>query len=109
MHSARVLPHIKRLDDCFGQFLVRVSCPCGTSRHVEPEALARLVGLVNDSRAARPTDALLAVREEGRGGRGSCEAEATGHPEESALSTLAAKHRSTLLSRLIKPNQREIQ
>jgi len=22
----RVLPHIKKLDDCFGQFLVRVVC-----------------------------------------------------------------------------------
>jgi len=22
----RVLPHIKKLDDCFGQFLVRVIC-----------------------------------------------------------------------------------
>jgi hypothetical protein len=40
----RVLTHIKKLDDCFGQFLVRVSCPCGASRHIEPEALARLVG-----------------------------------------------------------------
>jgi hypothetical protein len=40
----RVLAHIKKLDDCFGQFLVRVNCPCGTSRHIEPEALARLVG-----------------------------------------------------------------
>jgi hypothetical protein len=33
-----------RLDDCFEQFLVRVTCPCGASRHIEPEALARLVG-----------------------------------------------------------------
>jgi len=40
----RVLPHIKRLDDALGDFLVRVTCPCGTSRHIEPEALARLVG-----------------------------------------------------------------
>jgi hypothetical protein len=39
-----VLPHIKRLDDAFGHFLIRVTCPCGTSRHIEPEALARLVG-----------------------------------------------------------------
>jgi hypothetical protein len=23
----RVLPHIKRLDECFGDFLVRVTCP----------------------------------------------------------------------------------
>jgi hypothetical protein len=27
-------------DRGFGQFLVRVSCPCGASRHIEPEALA---------------------------------------------------------------------
>jgi hypothetical protein len=40
----RVLPHIKRLDDCFGDFLVRVTCPCGASRHIEPEALARIAG-----------------------------------------------------------------
>jgi len=42
--SVRVLAHIKKLDDAFGQFLVRVTCPCGASRHIEPEALARLVG-----------------------------------------------------------------
>jgi hypothetical protein len=40
----RVLPHITKLDDCFGQFLVRVSCDCGACREIEPEALARLVG-----------------------------------------------------------------
>jgi hypothetical protein len=39
----RVLPHIKKLDDCFGQFLVRVICDCGACREIEPEALARLV------------------------------------------------------------------
>jgi len=44
MLAVRVLAHIKRLDDAFGQFLVRVSCPCGASCHIEPEALARLVG-----------------------------------------------------------------
>jgi hypothetical protein len=38
----RVLPHIKRLDDALGDFLVRVTCLCGTSRHVEPEALTRI-------------------------------------------------------------------
>jgi hypothetical protein len=44
-HSrVRVLTYIKKLDDCFGQFLVRVSSVCGASRHIEPEALARLVG-----------------------------------------------------------------
>ena len=40
----RVLPHIKRLDECLGDILVRVTCPCGTSRHIEPEALARIAG-----------------------------------------------------------------
>jgi hypothetical protein len=40
----RVLAHIKKLDDCFGQFLVRVICDCGACREIEPEALARLVG-----------------------------------------------------------------
>jgi hypothetical protein len=38
----RVLPQIERLDDCLGDFLVRVSCQCGASRHIEPEALARI-------------------------------------------------------------------
>jgi len=40
----RVLPHIKKLDDAFGQFLVRVVCECGTCREIQPRALARLVG-----------------------------------------------------------------
>jgi hypothetical protein len=26
------------------RLLVRVTCPCGTSRHVDPEALARIAG-----------------------------------------------------------------
>ena len=73
-HSrVRVLAHIKKLDDCFGQFLVRVSCVCGASRDIEPEALARLVGWSDDAQTTGPTAALLAVREEGRRCRGSCE------------------------------------
>ena len=44
MPSVRVLAHIKKLDDCFGQFLVRVVCDCGAVREIEPEALARVVG-----------------------------------------------------------------
>jgi hypothetical protein len=40
----RVLTHINKLEDCFGQFLVRVICDCGACREIEPEALARLVG-----------------------------------------------------------------
>jgi hypothetical protein len=40
----RVLPHITKLDHCFGDFIVRVTCPCGASSHIEPEALARIAG-----------------------------------------------------------------
>src|SRR5215472_1094409 len=40
----RVLPHVKKLDDALGDFIVRVTCPCGASRHIEPEALARIAG-----------------------------------------------------------------
>ena len=36
--------HIKRLDDALGDFIVRVTCLCGASRHIEPEALARIAG-----------------------------------------------------------------
>jgi hypothetical protein len=39
-----VLGHIRKLDDCFGQFLVRVVCVCGVCREIEPEVLARFVG-----------------------------------------------------------------
>ena len=50
----RVLTHIKRLDDCFGQFLVRVVCDCGACREIEPEALARLVGWSTTLKALAP-------------------------------------------------------
>jgi len=40
----RVLPHITKLDDALGDFIVRVTCACGASRHIEPEALARIAG-----------------------------------------------------------------
>jgi hypothetical protein len=39
-----VLPHIKKLDDALGQFLVQIKCGCGAHRTAEPEALARLGG-----------------------------------------------------------------
>jgi hypothetical protein len=60
----RVLTHIKKLDDCFGQFLVRVSCACGASRHIEPEALARLVGWSMSLEELAQRMALLAMRQE---------------------------------------------
>ena len=52
--ALRVLANIKKLDDCFGQFLVRVSCTCGASRHIEPEALARLLGWSTTLKALAP-------------------------------------------------------
>jgi hypothetical protein len=73
---------IKKLDDCFGQFLVRVVCKCGTCREIEPEGLRAPGRLVVDPQGAGATDALLEVWKEGRGGRRSGEAKAAGHPEE---------------------------
>lgn len=49
-----MLTHIKKLDDCFGMFLLRVSCACGASREIEPEALARLVGWSTTLEALAP-------------------------------------------------------
>lgn len=43
MQAVRTLPHIKKLDDCFGDFLVRVKCSCGASREIPPEMLAKRV------------------------------------------------------------------
>jgi hypothetical protein len=80
----RVLTHIKRLDDCFGQFLVRVICDCGAVREIEPEALAP-GRLVSDPQGARAADAVLEAREEGRGGRGGGEPKVARCPEEPAL------------------------
>ena len=40
----RVLTHIKKLDDCFGLFTVRVTCTCGAWWEIEPETLTRRVG-----------------------------------------------------------------
>lgn len=44
-HSrVRVLSHIRKLDDAFGQFRVRITCGCGASRECGPAALARIAG-----------------------------------------------------------------
>jgi len=37
----RVLNHIKKLDDCFGQFLLRVSCKYGAVREITPAVSGR--------------------------------------------------------------------
>lgn len=39
-----VLPHIKKLDDALGHFLVQITCKCGAQRIAEQQALARLCG-----------------------------------------------------------------
>jgi hypothetical protein len=52
--QVRVLAHIKKLGDCFGDFLVRVTCKCGAVREIKPEALARLVGWSTTLKALAP-------------------------------------------------------
>jgi hypothetical protein len=71
----RVLPHIKQLDDCFGDFLVRVVCGCGACREIQPQALARLVGWKMTLKKLRAANALLDVREESCRGGGGCRTE----------------------------------
>jgi hypothetical protein len=39
-----VLPHVKKLGDALGHFLVQITCRCGAQRIAEPEVLARLCG-----------------------------------------------------------------
>jgi hypothetical protein len=39
-----VLPHVRKLDDALGHFLLRITCKCAAQRIAEPEALARLCG-----------------------------------------------------------------
>jgi hypothetical protein len=79
----RVLTHIKNLDDCFGQFLVRVICDCGACREIEPEALARLGGWKVTLKELALRDALLQVRqEESRGCRNLHSATSRGLPIE---------------------------
>jgi hypothetical protein len=39
-----VLPHVKKLNDALGYFLVQITCKCGAQRVSKPEALARLCG-----------------------------------------------------------------
>ena len=84
----RVLTHIKKLDDCFGQFLVRVSCACGSVREMEPEGPGAPGWLESGIKGARTTDALLEVRQEGSGSHGRREAEAQVSAQEPALTSV---------------------
>jgi hypothetical protein len=81
----RVLAHIRKRDDCFGRFLVRVTCKRGAVREIQARGPRAACRLVSDSGATRAADALLAVREEDRGGCSSCETQAAWQPEGSAL------------------------
>jgi len=74
----------KRLDDCFGDFLVRVVCKCGACREIQPQSFRDCVGW-------KTTLKELALRMRcSRCGKktaqfGGCEAKATLSAEESAL------------------------
>jgi hypothetical protein len=57
----RVLPHIGKLDDCFGQFL-RAICVSGAWREIEAEALERLAGWSVTLKQRAPAGAVLDVR-----------------------------------------------
>jgi len=85
-----VLPHIKKLDDCFGQFLVRVISDCGVPRDRagSPRTPSRLE---DDAQGAGATDALLEVREKGCGGHGGCETQAAWDPYRIATSRAGRK------------------
>jgi hypothetical protein len=73
----RVLRHITKLDDYFGEFLVRVTCPRGASRHIAPEALARIAGTSLTFTALASRMRCLQCgnedRRRGRGGGGEAE------------------------------------
>jgi len=45
--AVRVLTHIKKLHDCFAQFLVRVICDCGLS--TAPNVCIRLATITEDA------------------------------------------------------------
>jgi hypothetical protein len=84
----RILEHIKKLDDCSGLFLVYVTCTCGASRTIHPEALARIVD--GNTRFDRAENALFPVREEASANRSRTPAQASRRTEESALAGLMA-------------------
>jgi len=48
----RVLAHIKKLDECFAQFLVRVICDCGARVRSSPLKLAPNWAQLKDAREA---------------------------------------------------------
>jgi len=91
----RVLPH-KRLDDCLGDFLVRVVCECGACREIQPQALARLAGW-------KMTHRELALRMrcsqcgQKAGGCGRCEARPRRAEEFALIPTAAPRNEDAAL------------
>jgi hypothetical protein len=87
--TVRVLPHIKRLDDGFGDFRVRVVCEL---RRLPRDTRSRSPAWAGGHpEGARVTDALLTVRKESRRSRGRREAAAARRSEESALTLTATE------------------
>jgi hypothetical protein len=78
---------IKKLDDCFGQFLVYVSCASGASREIEPEALAPQLRCSQRGKKAAEVVADHAGRVRQREGKDS----------ESAMSTFVPRNLRVLL------------
>jgi hypothetical protein len=93
----RVLTHIKMLDDCFGQFLVRVICDCGACREIEPEALARLVGWSMTLRELALRMRCSKCGKKAAEGGGGCEAQAAGSAHEPTLKRLRRGPRAGVL------------
>jgi hypothetical protein len=58
----RLLPHIKRLDDCFGDFLVRVVCECGACREIQPRAISAPYKVKEAARRRQPPTRALSIQ-----------------------------------------------
>jgi len=87
----RVLAHIRKLDDCFGQFLVRVTAIAVRCVRSSQKPLARLVGWSMTLEELAQRMRCSQLRQESRGGRSSSEATPPGNPEVSALNSLVTR------------------
>jgi hypothetical protein len=76
---------------CTWLLLLRLSRGRGLSRHIEPEALVRVMDWSNEAKGAGAAAALLTLREGGRGGSGSDEAQAAGRYDKSALARRSSR------------------
>ena len=76
MVRVRVLPHIKKLDECFCHFLRARHMPAWDVPPHRAGSTRADRGTLGNTRCPGTADAMLELREEGRGGRGSREAQA---------------------------------